>query len=46
MFIDLNDKQCQDKEDKMFEHKILDNYTINAKYEQDNINTVATNQNT
>ncbi len=26
MFIDLNDKLCQDKEDNMLEQEILDNY--------------------
>ncbi len=28
MFTDINDKLCQNKEDNMFEHEILDNYAV------------------
>ncbi len=47
MFIDLNDKACQTKEDNIFEQEILNNTAsqiLEAKYEEVNTNKVATDQ--
>ncbi len=47
MFIELNKKLCQDKEDNMFEQDICDNYAthiLNNKYKKVNTNRFATNQ--
>ncbi len=47
MFIDLNDKPCQTKEDNIFEQEILNNTAsqiLEAKYEEVNTNKVATDQ--
>ncbi len=47
MLTDLNDQLCQDKEEEIFEHHLLDNYSariLDTKYEQVDINTVAAAQ--
>ncbi len=47
MLKNLNDQLCQEKEDNMFDCKILDNYAaqiLHTEYEQININKVAVDQ--
>ncbi len=44
---DLNDQLCQQNEDDMFDHDILENYApqfLDTKYEQVDINKFAVNQ--
>ncbi len=47
LFIDLNDKLCQSKEDDMFDQEPLDNnaiWLLDAKYEQVLVKKAAANQ--